>query len=145
MSKYKVLSVPCFFGNMEWVYRSEETTDAEVFDCVVDQLVEDKFERLTPVFNRDGWYYDRLAKRSWYEWKGTAWTNKGCADQFLYELSQHDARMLEPAEVKAIRTLMVYGSANQELLELLWQHEHKVMLRNIYRDAILWRIRLLDK
>ena len=136
------------FNNYEWLFQSfpedeYQRTDDEVCQLTIDGLINDKFEQIEPVFNRDGWYYDRLANHSWYEWKGTAW--KAEVDQFKYELGQHDARILEPAEVKAIKTLIVYGSCNLELRQLLWDHDNKIMTRDTFRNTQMFVRRELNK
>jgi hypothetical protein len=129
------------FNNTEWQHQSfsddeYQRTDAEVRQLTIDDLTEQGFKQIPPFFNRNGTYYDRLANYAWHEWSGTAW--EGSVDQFKYELSQLDARILEPDEVKAIKTLIVYGSCPTELYQLLWDHESKVMLRNIIRNTTMF-------
>lgn len=126
------------FSNTEWQHQSfsddeYQRTDAEVRQLAIDDLLEQGFKQIEPVFNREGWYYDRHANYVWHEWSGTAW--EGDVDQFKYELSQHDARILERDEVKAIKTLIVYGSCPMVLRQLLWDHDNKVMLRNTIRNT----------
>jgi hypothetical protein len=131
------------FSNIEWLHiplaEEEPRTDEEIRQLTIEELIDQRFEQITPVFNREGWYYDRLKKFSWYEWSGTAW--KAEVSQFVWELDQHNAKLLEPAEVKAIKTLIVYGSCNLALKQLLWDHSHKSMHRAICRNGRLEGLR----
>lgn len=141
MSQFKILPLNSLFGNTQWVHESLadddiQRTDDEVRQLTIDDLLSQGFKQIDPVFNSEGWYYDRGRDACWHEWSGTAW--EGNVDDFKYELSQLEARILEPAEVKAIRTLMVYGSCPRELQDLLWHHSNKVMLRNTIRNTTMW-------
>ena len=128
------------FSNAEWMQQSfsddeYQRTDEEVIQYTIDDLIdEQRMEQIEPVFNRDGFYYDRLNNSAWHEWKGTAW--KGDVEDFKYRLGQCNARILEPDEVEAIKALIVYGSCPFELKLLLWEHKHQVANRNMRRD---WR------
>lgn len=145
MSQYKVMPLPLFFNNLFWLVTSEvEEGDVETslevnVPLIIEELKEEGLEQIEPTFRRDGWYYDRLQRRCWYEWRGTAWRAE--RSQFEYELEMLQSRILEREEVKAIRTLISYGSCPLELRRLLWRHEQLVHLREIYREASLHRLR----
>lgn len=128
MSRYKVLPVPSFFRTM--YYFHDETEN--IFDVIKYELG-NRCQFLVPVFNRDGWYYDRIRNFSWYEYANIACTKEGEEKQFLYELEQLNTKVLEPAEIKAINTLRVYGSCPKELVELLYKDEQNRHLREIYK------------
>lgn len=137
-NRYKVLPLDCLFSNTLWQYEpladdENPITDDEVFQLAVEDLKEQGFRQITPLFYRDGWYYNRITNFCWHEWNRTAW--EGDAEQFKYELNQHNTRILEPAEVKAIQTLITYGSCNLELRQLLWDHHMKERSRSSYREV----------
>lgn len=52
------------------------------------------FEEIVPVFNRDGFYYDRFLKLSWYEFNGQAWINSGAG--FPYQLERTGNNRMHP-------------------------------------------------
>ena len=127
----KVLPLCPMFGNYEWLNETKED--------VIAELESEGFKRISPVFNRDGFYYNRIARRCWHEWQGTAWL--GEESMFLYELKLHNVRMLTHAERQAITTLMKYRSCPPELYDTLYYHNIKIMQRNIFRQAFRWRLR----
>lgn len=138
--RYKVLTLPRFFGNNLWAYthiveNEDDTplTEEEARPLVIEDLVEEGLKSIEPTFYRDGWYFDRQTKQCWYEWQGTAWQAK--SEEFLHELSHHNEPWLTTAEVEAIRTLIVYGNAPKSLIERLWRHQERIMLRDIRRNA----------
>ncbi len=126
-NKYKVLQIPNFFKTLD-LYNYEEKTYREL---VQEEL---RYVEVPPVFNRDGWYYDRIAKIAWYEYNGMAWINDN-PGQFLYELQCLNSRWLNKDEVKAIKILMIYGSCPKSLIEALVQNEHNFQHRDVYRNA----------
>lgn len=67
------------------------------------------YERIEPVFNRDGWYYDRLSRSAWYEFGGRAYRCPN-SDDFLFELRSLCAseRPLPAAAMSAIEVLAAY-------------------------------------
>jgi hypothetical protein len=127
-NQYKVLQIPNFFKTLD-LYNYEEKSYRELVQEELPRYVE-----ITPVFNRDGWYYDRIAKIAWYEYNGMAWINDR-TDDFLYELQCLNARWLNKDEVKAIKTLIVYGSCPKSLYEIMYQHELNTQHRNICRNS----------
>ena len=154
MSRYKVLPVPQFFENIKWQNESfaddeVQRTESQVLTLVEIQLFDEGFTKIEPVFNRDGWYFDRQTKKCWYEWKGTAWTTGKDLEQFQYELRQLGLPTFTSAEIKAIQVLLHYNNCNakvrRELNAILWDHSHQVMLRNIYRNTKLWVMKNVKK
>lgn len=150
----KVLPLPSFVTTL-WMrfemqfepeFADQEPTDEQVLQYGIKYLANDgALIQIDPVFYRDGWYYDRRLRMSWYEWRGTAWTERtegALSKQFLYELSEHSARILEPDEIAAIKTLAIYGSVSKGQKELLYMHQQKIALRDIRRESFRMRLRL---
>lgn len=132
MARYQRLNCCCFFRNIE-----DLGFDLE------EQLEEAHFIHVQPFFRKDGWYYDRQMKACWYEYNGNAYTKEGLHEQFQHELDQLCVRWLEPPEIQAIKTLIVYGGCPKSLLEIYWKHCNNVMSKDICREAIKARRRIL--
>lgn len=122
MSRYKRLNAPAFFSYA---------------DNNPYSLKREGFQQIEPVFNRNGWYYDRTTKESWYEFGGKAWASE--SGQFLYELALLNTPWLKDEEIESIKTLKLYGNCPRVLLEMLWRHQDNVDLRNLRRDYKLHR------
>ena len=106
------------------------------------------YDLIEPVFNFNGWYYDRLTKKTWHECDGIAWTYNDKhllldtdRDHFLYCLKLYDARILSPAEVDAINVLIKYKLCPQVLRNILNLHTEKLYLRDHMRAAKLAKFR----
>jgi hypothetical protein len=67
---------------------------------------ENDLKRITPIVNRDGWYFDRSTGVEWYEYKGEAFLPRGKADMFKYHLQLLDAQVLTAREVAAYREML---------------------------------------
>jgi hypothetical protein len=93
MSFYKILQLP--YG-----LRPDSPYREEPKEYFGNRLVE-----FSPVFNRDGYYYDRKTKVAWYEVEGRAFI--GSSDYFLYELQCLEAmeRPFLQEEVDAVKIL----------------------------------------
>lgn len=94
---------------------------------------------IIPVFNREGWYYDRKAKFSWYEFvdkKGDiiAYTTVSALYKtFEFKLKLLNHIPLSIKERKAINTLRKY--AGKELRELAYTDDSWNATRNTGRSA----------
>lgn len=130
-------------------YTNESGEVIEVNKEAIARLVRNdlhgwKLTQIDPVFNRDGWYYDRLAKQSWYEIAGTAWkvlpefTHTSLYEtSFLYELETLNIRMLSQAELDAIHTLKAYRNCPESLKEMLYLHNWAKANRDIERESAM--------
>lgn len=142
MSQYKILKLPQFFHITELAntlqlsdepVRSKDQIQERIRRTLKGLL---GLEQTKPVFNRDGWYYDRKTNNCWAEWNGTAW--KMDKQQFLYELQQLNTPTLHPDEVKAIQTLILFGNCPKSLRQLLKQHqENESINQSIKRQTII--------
>jgi len=74
----------------------------------------------TPVVGRDGWYYDRHAKKAWYEYQDRAYV-EGRVDDFLYHLNV---------------VLSTHSFTESELSALVLLRKHRLLHHDepLYRD-----------
>lgn len=94
MSRYKVLR--CDFW-MRW-------DDEDDFREEMPEMRE-----ITPVFNRNGQYYDRLTKSWWFEVNGKAFTDDsqgGGRSQMLWTIEAMSGTILSTSEKDDIRRVM---------------------------------------
>ncbi len=75
------------------------------------------YTETTPVFNRDGRYYDRINRIGWFEINGKAYIERG--ESFLFDLKLNEHKPLKPEAVSAIKTLKRERICPKELEELL--------------------------
>jgi len=90
-------------------------------------------KEISPVFNRDGYYYDRITKTAWVEILGRAFEYSPV--QFMYELSMLSHKPLRDIEFQALKTLVINKKASKEMRDLYfiireWRH-----LRAVARDT----------
>lgn len=85
-SRYKVLRV-----------RPPMFDDTKEFD--------DCYLRISPIFNRDGYYFDRKLDLTWIEYKGLAW-NTSDKSYFLHTLDQLNHLPLRDGERRAIEYII---------------------------------------
>lgn len=71
-----------------------------------DGIRENTLPPITPIVNRDGWYYDRKRKLEWYEYKGKAFIPRGNPSQFIYCLKLANAKVLTRREIEAYREML---------------------------------------
>jgi hypothetical protein len=126
MSDIKVLPAPSWL-----LWDLNDPDEAEMLNDTLSSLREVK-----PIFNRTGWYYNRITETAWYEAHGKAWVCDR-KDDFLYELALQDHRPLTPKQREAIKTLKYAGLADKKLCELLWLDSEWFYLRSIRRDTNL--------
>lgn len=114
MSKIKVLPLPsCFNCSKEWW-----------IDCL------EETNKITPIFNRNGYYYDRLKKITWLEINGEAW-KYGSVKSFQYDLKINIGNNRIHNELyQALKTLIGYRLATNKQREI-FSIEHD--MRQIYR------------
>ncbi len=108
MANFKVLPLPSF------------VSFADRHNAIfIGSMEEMGYIPMKPIFNRDGWYYDRKKKYAWYECNGRAWDGSHCTEDFIYEMQQLDVKALTQTERKAIETLIIYKICPKELKDLL--------------------------
>jgi hypothetical protein len=101
------------------------------------------YEPCEKVFNKNGWYYDRLTKKSWIEWEDICFVYE--SDTFLYELLILNAKRLTDAELEAIAVLNIYGVKNDRLNSMAKQEEIVRMLRRTVMRSKIARKRILGR
>lgn len=94
---------------------------------------------LKPILNREGWYYNRITRFSWYEYLNEdgiviAYTTRNCLwKTFEYELKIFNHTFLLDKEVKAIKVL--WSKLSSEMKELYWLDRDCKYHRDVYRDS----------
>ncbi len=126
-NRYKVMPLDSPF-NME----PEGWEFFEVESCLKD------YEEITPIFQRNGWYYDRKEDFAWIEVNGRAWRDKR-TDDFLYRLSIQNHRPLADVERQAIEALMRRNMCPKALRKLYRLDENVRHLRSIRLDTTSYR------
>ena len=91
----------------------------------------------SPVFNRDGWYYDRLKKISWLEIDSKAYIER--TDYFVYSLKLTGARRLEDYVYKSIGIVLSNGFGDKGLGEIYLIEQQLRILRIIKLEATRYR------
>lgn len=71
-----------------------------------DGREENRYSSMPPILHRDGWFWDRLAKREWWEHRGQAFLISTEGKDFLYNLRLANARALSAREVAAYREIL---------------------------------------
>jgi len=71
-----------------------------------DGREENSYPPIKPILHRDGWFWDRLAKREWYECNGHAFLISSNGNQFRYELGLANTRVLSDREVRAYQEIL---------------------------------------
>jgi hypothetical protein len=100
-------------------------------------------DRITPIFNKDGYFYDRYDKKAWIEVNGEAW-RYGDKDGFLFKLAINDGNNLLSNDImKAIKLLMREGMASKKQIELHYNQRCRKAIRATYVDSWKWRQRIL--
>ena len=125
MPRYKAIPLPFYFA----------IENQEFFDGVTETLL-DSWEKIPPVFNRNGMYLDRKKDVCWIETEFGCWKapfSKQFREELQYISSEED--ILPDKVVEAIKVLRHYNMLPKNLRELWWKHRHAVMLRETYRGS----------
>lgn len=88
---------------------------------------------ISPILGKQGWFYDRISKKEWYEYKGQAFL-LGDGKQFVYELSIANTKLLSQQEVKAYRAVL-HNNPPKKLKRLItsilrMDEEAKYLIKN---------------
>lgn len=100
---------------------------------------------IEPIFNRNGYYLDRISGLTWCELNGKAWkydTRKGF--EYLIKASEGN-NVLAPDIVKALKLLRLWRQASKKQLEDLYYHECREISRKACRDSQLFVKKMLTK
>lgn len=116
------------------------------WDCE-DQTLEDYIiqyyghdvQFITPHFNRNGFYQDRIAGYMWMEIDGLAFTHKAMKEQFKYDLERLNEKVYSRREVAAMRELVkmntLSAAAMKEIRQALYNDQNRMQLWNIGLDS----------
>ena len=127
--KIKVLPLD-FWMDFELVSPDEDDWPPEAIECQA-------------VFNRPGWYYDRLTKKSWFERPdGRSFSYK--PERFLHQLGLLEAGELDCRTVDALRKICDVGLATKHQKKILSNWYIWRMGRNIYFSAVKERLKLIS-
>ncbi len=90
---------------------------------------------IPPVFNRDGYYYDRIRKLCWIECNGRAWLYD--AGSFLYELKCLTAleRPFTQSEISSIRNLLHRCTRKDRIHKKYFAWQEAEQIRQTYRES----------
>lgn len=99
--------------------------------------------RITPKFNKAGWYYNRHEKISWLELDGKAWLDDRTND-FKYNLELLDHKPLLNKEKKALVVLQLSKITSKKQNRLLYIDNAVLELRRILISGKLFRKRIMD-
>ena len=103
-----------------------------------------RYARISPVFNRNGRYYDRFTGLAWEEYNGRAYLEPG-ASRFRYRLKIESHTRLTEDVRNAIKTLIVNRICPKSLKVLYYFDCEVRKLHDTYWDARLWREKVLKK
>ena len=126
-------------------YLADRCRNSDFFGKDVWYYYEDSdYERIAPVFNRNGRYYDRINKHVWEECDGRAYLEAGLTS-FQYRLSIENHAPLGGPVRKAIRTLIIYGRCPAELKSLVYLDDQVIALRDTRWHVELFTLNSLKK
>jgi hypothetical protein len=92
-------------------------------------------DRIAPVFNRDGYYWDRLRGLTWLEIGGEAWWYMS-PTQFRFDLQHSDGNnRIHDRAFRAIKVLMEEGLADRRLREVFSVERVMRDLRSVTLEA----------
>ena len=100
---------------------------------------ENRYPPYQPIMHRDGWFWDRIAKREWYEYRGHAFLISNDGQQFRYEIGLANTRVLSDREVRAYREILRTGppkAIRAEIQAALASDAEVKNLRDISRDGL---------
>lgn len=124
----KVLSVPT------WVYHSLDELDEASSDLC----------EISPVLNRDGYYYNRKTRKTWIEFNHKAW-NYSTVEAFESELKHIDPEMETNVYQSLLSIVKKYRISFRNLESRFWTEYRTRELRDIRRNASLCCLGILRK
>lgn len=120
MSRYKVLKLPSYLTRSKEQFKTERTLD----------WLKDLGKAET-IFNRDGYYYDRITKKCWVESSvyGSWYHDPG---MFLHTLENLSHKLLTYRELFAIKEMVrlnIFPKLNKQL-------NHKLYVDTRYKELL---------
>jgi hypothetical protein len=107
------------------------------------ELYGDDLKPIEPVYNRNGYYYDTISNKCWFESDGDAFEmNK---DQFIFELKIKNHKPLIHKEREAIKILISSKLASKNLKEILYMDNLILECRENTLDMLKTRRRFITK
>jgi hypothetical protein len=79
----------------------------------------DELPEIAPILNRDGYFYETVSKRCWFEFNGKAFDLEKNT-QFLFELELLNHKPLSIEEINALKVLTKHKLISKEQRHLLW-------------------------
>ncbi len=92
-----------------------------------------RFESITPVFNRNGYYYNRVLDVCWFETDDKAFVYE--VDTFKYTLESMCTRDLNCKQVSALVEIQAQGLSTKQQDRLLHMYACAMGARSTYRNA----------
>jgi hypothetical protein len=116
------------------------------FCLTLEEYCGKESEEVTPVFNKPGWYSDRISGIVWHEFDGKAFIASG-ADYayFNYCLMLKNHKPLADLEIQAIQTLSRRGISCPHLKQMVYEDTCWKSTRAAYRNALMTRRRIIGR
>jgi len=92
----------------------------------------DELPEIAPILNRDGYFYETVSKRCWFEFNGRAFDLEKNT-QFLFELELLNHKRLSTEEINAFKVLTKHKLISKEQCRLLWIDS---LIKEIRLDAL---------
>lgn len=92
--------------------------------CVDWISIASDIKEIPVVFHRDGHYYNRKAKTSWWEYNGRAYTSKSIYEQTKWEFDNRIDRPLERLEMKELQRLQRHRDLGPVVKSLIQRSQH---------------------
>ena len=83
------------------------------------EMAQDELPEIAPIINRDGYFYETVSKRCWFEFNGKAFDLEKNT-QFLFELELLNHKPLSIEEINALKVLTKHKLISKEQRHLLW-------------------------
>lgn len=128
MSRYKVLQMPTEFSHIE-----------EEFEWLGMNKEMERYNKVEPAFNRNGYYYDRETKLCWVETPHGCWEYD--FDMFEYKLGLLNHKRMSQRERNAVQTLINLKVCPRELKEKLRWDNEVIQLHDVYWNAMSWKLK----
>ena len=116
--------------------------------CNEDEMMEMEYYDISlvhPMFNRDGYYYDRHKKFCWFEVNGKAYHHHELASSFCYRMNNgQEEYILTEREARAMRAILHTSrdyAVKKVLKARLLKHDDAVELRDTRRRAMIGKMR----
>jgi hypothetical protein len=103
-----------------------------------------RHKKIAPIFNRNGFYYDRVSKQCWMEIDGIAFEYP--AGDFIYRLKMLNHRKLSDTEFKSLKLLIRNRViTDKKIVRMFWDEIHERDCHNAYWESALATRRTLKE